>query len=182
LIFLLGPFAGLSWIVVTFVSALALILGFTAPANSIFSNQIYIAIVTLPVIFFFVSGGYALYVQKIMTPKNLVLLPLLSYTNSCMVTAISIGFLNGIRGKSGFFFRTPKMGFESKGGNMHYFGDLRLDKIAIAEGFLATVAIGLGILIALQGVWLLFFSLVGFGVLTLKSMNLSRIFVSRHLK
>jgi cellulose synthase/poly-beta-1,6-N-acetylglucosamine synthase-like glycosyltransferase len=175
LIFLLGPFSGISWIVVTFVSAFALIVGFTAPANSIFSSPIYIAIVTLPLISFFASGGYALYVQRIMTPRNLVLLPLLSYTSSCMITATSIGFLNGIRGKSGFFFRTPKMGLGNQHGNMHYFGDLRLDRIAIAEGFLSVVAIGLSILIALQGVWFLALTLAGFGVLTLKSMNLSRI-------
>jgi cellulose synthase/poly-beta-1,6-N-acetylglucosamine synthase-like glycosyltransferase len=180
LIFLLGPFSGISWIVVTFVSALALILGFTAPANSIFSNQIYIFVVTLPVIFFFISGGYALYVQRIMTPRNLVLLPLLSYTSSCMITAISIGFLNGIRGKSGFFFRTPKKGVEDKEVNLHYFRDLRLDKIAIAESFFATVAIGLSLLVALQGVWFLSLSLGGFGVLTLKSLNLSRISGSSH--
>jgi len=175
LLFLLGPFSGISWIVVTFVSAFALILGFTAPGNSIFSSQIYIAIVTLPILFFFASGGYALYVQRIMTPRNLALLPLLSYTSSCMVTATSIGFLNGIRGKSGFFFRTPKTGFENQHGNMHYFGDLRLDKIAVAECFLSAMAIGLSILIALQGVWFLALSQAGFGVLTLKSINLSRI-------
>jgi hypothetical protein len=129
----------------------------------------------LPVIFFFASGGYALYVQGIMTPRNLVLLPILSYTSSCMVTAISIGFLNGIRGRSGFFFRTPKIGVENQYMNKHYFGDLRLDKIAIAEGFLSTMAIGLSVLVALQGVWFLALSLAGFGVLTLKSINLSRI-------
>ena len=175
LIFLLGPFSGISWIVVTFVSALALIFGLTAPANSIFSSPIYIAIVTLPVISFFASGGYALYVQRIVTPRNLVLLPLLSYTSSCMITATSIGFLNGMRGKSGFFFRTPKIGVGNQHGNMHYFGDLRLDKIAIAEGLLSMMAIGLSILIALQGVWFLALTLAGFGVLTLKSINLSRI-------
>jgi len=179
LIFLLGPFSGISWIVVTFVSALALILGYTAPVDSIFTNGIYISIVTLPVIFFFASGGYALFVQKIMTPKNLVLLPLLSYTSSCMVTAISIGFLNGIRGRPGFFFRTPKRGIENRPENRHYFGELRFEKTTFAEGLLSTTALGLSILIALQGVWFLAFSLAGFGVLTLKSMNLSRILRSR---
>jgi cellulose synthase/poly-beta-1,6-N-acetylglucosamine synthase-like glycosyltransferase len=175
LIFLLGPFSGISWIAVTFVSAFALILGFTAPGNSIFSNPIYVAIVSLPVIFFFASGAYALHVQRIMTPRNLVLLPLLSYTSSCMITATSIGFLNGIRGKSGYFFRTPKVGVGNPHENMHYFRDLRLDKIAIVEGLLSAIAIGLSILIAFHGVWFLALSLAGFGVLTLKSINLSRI-------
>jgi hypothetical protein len=49
-----------------------------------------------------------------------------------MVTAISIGFLNGIRGKTGFFFRTPKSGLEHVGDNK-YFRDVQLDRIAIAE-------------------------------------------------
>jgi len=107
---LVGPFQGLSWIVVTFVSAFGLIFGLTAPSNSIFSSPIYIIVVTLPVVTFFGSGIYALHIQKIMTPRNLVLLPLLSYTSSCMTTAIMIGFLNGMRGRTGFFFRTPKHG------------------------------------------------------------------------
>ena len=161
LILLLGPFSGISWIVVTFVSAFPLILGFTAPGNSRFSSPIYIAIVSLPVIFFFASGGYALYVERIMAPGNLVLLPLLSYTSSCMVTAISIGFLNGIRGKTSFFFRTPKSGLEHAGDNK-YFRDVQLDRIAIAEAILVTLALVLSILIAFQGVWLLALSLASF--------------------
>jgi cellulose synthase/poly-beta-1,6-N-acetylglucosamine synthase-like glycosyltransferase len=179
LLFLLGPFSGLSWIVVTFASALGLILGFSSPSNSIFSSPIYVAIVTLPLVFFFVSGAYALYVQKIMVPRNLLLLPLLSYTSSCMVTAISIGFLNGIRGKPGFFFRTPKSGGQSSPSSRQYFHDIRLDKVAIAEGTFAILAIAISVVVLTKGVWVLFLSLIGFGVLTLKSMNLSRILGSR---
>jgi len=66
-----------------------------------------------------------------MTPRNLILLALLSYTSSCMVTAISIGFLNGIRGKTGFFFRPPESGLEHVGDNK-YFRDVQLNRIAIA--------------------------------------------------
>jgi len=170
LIFLLGPFSGVSWTVVTLVSAFALILGFTAPGNSRFSSPIYIAIIGSPVIFFFASGGYALCVQRIMTPRNLILLALLSYTSSCMVTAISIGFLNGIRGKTGFFFRPPKSGLERVGDNK-YFRDVQLDRIAIAEAIFVTLALVLSILIAFQGVSFLALSLAGFGALTLESMN-----------
>ncbi len=179
LLFLLGPFSALSWIVVTFVSAIGLILGFSAPANSIFASPIYVAIVTLPLITFFLSGAYALYVQKIMTAKNLFLLPLISYTSLCMTTAICIGFLQGIRGKPGVFFRTPKSGVESNERSRQYFRDVRHDRIAIAETVLASLAIGIGLIVLTEGVWVLFLSLAGFGVLTLKSMNLSRIFESR---
>ena len=171
---LVGPFQGLSWIVVTFVSALGLIFGLSAPSNSIFSSPTYIIIVTVPVVSFFASGIYALHVQKIMNPHNLVLLPLLSYTSSCMTTAIMIGFLNGVRGKTGFFFRTPKQGLATDGNNQ-YHRDVRLDRIAIGEGILATMALAMSITVLLDGVWALALTLAGFGALTLKSMNLSRL-------
>src|SRR5207247_1651450 len=145
----------------------------------IFSSPVYVIIVTLPLVSFFLSGAYALYVQKIMTAKNLLLLPLISYTTSCMATAICIGFLQGIRGRPGFFFRTPKSGVESNERSRQYFRDVKNDKIAVAETVLASLAIGIGLIVLMEGVWVLFLSLAGFGVLTLKSMNLSRILDSR---
>ena len=171
---LVGPFQGLSWIVVTFVSAFGLLFGLTAPSNSIFSSPVYIVVVTLPVITFFASGIYALHIQKILTPHNLVLLPLLSYTGSCMTTAIMIGFLNGMRGRTGFFFRTPKHGFAADL-NKQYHREVRLDRIAIAEGILSTMALILSVIVVLYGVWALALTLAGFGALTLKSMSLSRL-------
>jgi cellulose synthase/poly-beta-1,6-N-acetylglucosamine synthase-like glycosyltransferase len=170
---LVGPVQGLTWVVVTFVSALGLIFGLSAPSNSIFSSTFYIVVVTLPVAFFFASGVYALHIQKIMNLHNLALLPLLSYTSSCMTTAIMIGFLNGMRGKTGFFFRTPKHGLEADV-KSQYHREIRLDQIAIAEGVLATAALAMSILVLLDGVWALALTLAGFGTLTLKSMNLSR--------
>jgi cellulose synthase/poly-beta-1,6-N-acetylglucosamine synthase-like glycosyltransferase len=172
---LLGPFSALSWIVVTFVSAVALILGLAAPENSIFSNPVYVILVTLPVVAFFVSGAYALWVQRIMTTSRLLLLPLISYTSSGLMTAISIGFLRGLSGTHGSFFRTPKTGPDANQGTRQYFKDIRLDKNAIIEGALAVAAVVLSIAIIEKGVWLLFLSLFGFGVLTIKSMNLSRL-------
>ena len=175
LLFLLGPFSALSWIVVTFVSAVGLILGFSAPTNSLFTSPVYVTIVTLPLVAFFLSGAYALQVQKIMTAKNLLLLPLISYTTSCMTTRICIGFLQGIRGRPGFFFRTPKNGVENSEGSRQYFLDVRHDRIAIAEAVLALLAIGISVIVLTEGVWVLFLALAGFGILTLKSMNLSRL-------
>jgi len=177
---LVGPFQGLSWIVVTFVSALGLILGLSAPSNSIFSSPIYVILVTLPLVSFFASGIYALRIQKILSLRNLVLLPLLSYTSSCMTTAIMIGFLNGMRGKPGIFFRTPKHGHEAAA-NKQYHRDIRLDRIAIAEGILATAALAMSIIVLLDGVWALTLTLAGFGALTLKSMNLSRMFTQKSI-
>src|SRR5439155_26502586 len=86
----------------------------------------------------------------------------------------ALPILNGMRGKTGFFFRTPKHGPEIIG-NEHYHRDIRLDRIAIAEGILASAALTLSIPVLLDGVWALALTLRGFGVLTLKSMNLSRI-------
>ena len=169
----LGPLQGLTWIIVTFVSALGLILGISAPSNSIFSSPIYLTVVTIPLVAFFVSGAYALYIQEIMSARNLILLPLLSYTSSCMTTAIMIGFLNGVRGKEGFFFRTPKYGPGFQG-EQHYHRDILLDRIAIAEAILSIAALGMSVIVLLDGVWTLALTLAGFGALTLKSMDLTR--------
>ncbi len=175
---LVGPFQGICWLIVTFLSALALILGLTAPANSIFSNPLYIGVVTVPVIAFFISGIYALHIQKMITPHNLVVLPLMSYTTSCMTTATIIGFLNGIRGKTGYFFRTPKYG-QTQDTTKQYHRDISLDNIAIAEGIISAISIALGSLVLFYGVWTLALTLIAFGILTLKSMGLSRLFVPK---
>ncbi len=179
LLMLLGPFSALSWIVVTFSSAIALMLGVTTPAGSIFSSTPYVVIVTVPVLVFFVSGAYALWVQKILTTGRLLLLPLISYTSSGLITAISVGFLSGIAGKPGAFFRTPKRGPDPSRDNSKYFDEIRFDRVAVAEAILAITSIGLSIAILQKEVWLLSLSLLGYGVLTLKSMGLSRLFGRR---
>jgi hypothetical protein len=92
-----------------------------------------------------------------------------------MMTAISIGFLQGMLGRPGYFFRTPKSGPEDSERNRQYFRDVRHDRVAIAEAFLAILAVGISLIVLLDGVWLLFLSLAGFGALTLKSLNLSRL-------
>ena len=170
---LVGPVQGLTWVVVTFVSALGLILGISAPSNSIFSSPIYIIIVTLPLVSFYASGIYALDIQKKLSLHNLILLPLLSYTSSCMTTAIMVGFLSGVRGKTGTFFRTPKYGL-SPPRDKQYHRDIQLDRIAVVEGTLASVAMAMSVIVLLDGVWALALTLGGFGALTLKSMDLSR--------
>ncbi len=175
LLMLTGPFSGLSWIVVTFVSAFAIVFGASAPSSSIFSNPIYVIVVSLPIASYFLAAAYALRMQGILTPGNLLLLPLLSYTGYCMLTAASVGFVNGIVGRTGFFFRTPKSGPNYELTKTHYFRSIRLDKVAIVEGLLAAVAIVLSVLVIFSEVWFLGLSLLGFGILTLKSMNLSRL-------
>jgi hypothetical protein len=95
-----------------------------------------------------------------------------------MTTAIMIGFLNGMRGRIGFFFRTPKHGLGADL-NKQYHREVRLDRIAIAEAILSVMALALSMIVLLYGVWALALTLAGFGALTLKSMNLSRLTSTR---
>lgn len=175
LLFLLGPFASLSWIVVSFVSALAVVFSISSASGSIFSNPWYIILVSLPISSFFISAAYSLWIQKIMTSRNLLLIPLLSYTGYCMLTASSVGFLNGLRGKTGFFFRTPKSGSGPGPEEMEYFRGLTLDRTAILEVALSIMAIVLCFVMFVDGLWFLGLTLLGFGFLTLKSIHLSRL-------
>ena len=171
----LSPFSSLSWIVLTLVSAFGLVLGLSAPQNSVFSSFWYNVIVTAPVVSYFGAAAFSLYVQRIMNLRNLLLIPLLSYSGYGLLAATSIGFVNGIRGKTGFFFRTPKSGTATEKARTVYFQMLRWDSTSILEAVLALIAIILSILVILRGVWFLGLSLAGFGALTLKSMGLSRL-------
>ncbi len=179
LLSLLAPFASLSWIVVSFVSALAVVFEVSPASGSIFSNPWYILLVSVPISTYFISAAYSLRIQKIMTGRNLLLIPLLSYTGYCMLTASSVGFLNGLRGKAGFFFRTPKSGEEQGPGTTEYFWNLTFGRTAILEVVLSIAAIGIALIGFLDGVWFLGLTLLGFGLLTLKSLNLSRLIISK---
>ena len=90
-----------------------------------------------------------------------------------------VGFLSGVRGKTGTFFRTPKYG-PSPSGDKQYHRDIHLDRIAVVEGTLASVALAVGVIVLLDGVWALAVTLGGFGALTLKSMDLSRNLRPKH--
>src|SRR2546425_11983484 len=81
--------------------------------------------------------------------------------------------------REGFFFRTPKPGIEGGETNKQYFRDIHLDRVAIAEVTLSVLALGIGMLVLMRGVWILFISLAGFGILTLKSMKQSKVFGSK---
>jgi len=174
LLFLFAPFASLSWLVVSFTSATAVVLHISTASNSIFSNPWYVTLVSLPISSFFIAAAQSMRVQSILTKRNLLLIPVLSYTGCCMFTASSVGFLRGLRGEAGFFFRTPKTG-----GNLpsdtDYFRALTLDKLVILEFILSIIAIVLSAFMFINGVWFLGLSLLGFGLLTLKSLGLSRL-------
>ncbi len=175
---LAATFSSLSWILVTFISAIAVVFGVITPANSIFNNDVFIAALTIPYAASLLSAAWALKVQGIMTMRNLLLIPVLSYAEVSMVTLSSLGFFYGVFDRTGFFdYRTPKSGSEKETTKSHYFRTLTNDRNAIIEGVLSIVGLGLGLLVFFHGLWFLSISMVGFSGCTLKSMNLSR-----HLK
>lgn len=174
LLMLLGPFSGFSWILVTFLSAAAVVAGIVQPAQSIFNNPFYIGFIAVPFAISMASGLWALWVQGLMTVRNVVLIPMLGYATGAMLSLGSVAFFYGIFDRTGFFpYRTPHGG-SGEATKMSYFRHLTNDKNAIVEAVLAIAAILLAVWVFHDGVWFLSLTLVGFGIFTLKSMNLSR--------
>ncbi|HEV2226261.1 MAG TPA: glycosyltransferase family 2 protein [Nitrososphaerales archaeon] len=171
LLVLLSPFAGLTWILVTLLSAIAIVAGLIDPGASVFGNPFYVALVSIPVVVFYISGANALRIRRMLSARNLVLLPVLSYMVSAMFTISAISFVRGLAGANAEFFRTPKRGNA---------GALALDSqpregpgVRVAEGGLSVLAAVLSIPMFLRGQYLLGLALLGFGVVTLKSMEIS---------
>ena len=174
LLMLLGPFSGFTWILATFMSAFAVVAGVVQPPNSIFNNPFYIVLVAVPFAVSLASGAWALWLQGIMTLRNVVLIPAIGYATGAMLGLGSVAFFYGIFDRQGFFrYRTPHAG-TGKSPKRAYFERLTNDKNAIIEGLLATAGLVLSALMLLRGMWFLSLSLAGFGIFTLKSMNLSR--------
>ena len=170
LLVLLSPFAGLTWILVTLLSAIAIVTGLIDPGTSAFGNPFYIALVSIPVLVFYISGVNSLRIRRMLSARNLVLLPVLSYMVSAMFTISAISFVRGLTGARSEFFRTPKRGNT---------GALARDHqpreglgVRLAEGGLSVLAAVLSIPMFIRGQYLLGLALLGFGVVTLKSMEL----------
>lgn len=171
---LMAPFTSLSWIVVTFLSALAVIFGLVPPAHSLFNSPIYVAVTAVPIAVSMASGAWALRVQGLMTARNVILIPALGYASGSMMTLGSMGFFYGVFDRMGFFlYRTPKSG-SGEGAKRRYFHAMTTDRNAIVEGVLAVSGIAFAALVFLHGVWFLSLSLVSFGAFTLWSMHLTR--------
>lgn len=174
---LAATFSSLSWLMVTFLSSIAIVVGVITPAQSIFTNYLFIAALTIPYAISLLSGAWALKVQGLLTKRNFMLIPVLSYAEISMVTLSSLGFFYGVFDRTGFFlYRTPKSGEEKETTRTHYFKILTNDKNAIIEGALSIVGIILGVLVLFHGLWFLSLTMVGFAASTLKSMNLTRHF------
>ena len=171
---LMAPFTSLSWIVVTFLSALAVILNLVPPADSLFSSPIYVAVTAVPIAVSMASGAWALRVQGLLTARSAILIPALGYASGSMMTLGSMGFFYGVFDRMGFFqYRTPKSG-SGEGSRRRYFHAMTNDRNAIVEGILAVSGVAMAVLVYLHGVWFLSLSLVSFGAFTLWSMHLPR--------
>ncbi len=177
LLMLMAPFSSLSWIIVTFLSTFTVIFNLIPPSYSIFSSPVYIAVVTVPFAISMASGAWALRVQGLMTARNVALIPLLGYASGGMLVLGSIGFFYGVFDRMGFFvYRTPKSGSEKEMTRTTYFQHLSNDRNSIVEFVLGAAGIIFAWLVFVHGVWFLALTMLGFGLFTLKSMNLTRHF------
>ena len=175
LLMLMAPFSSLSWIIVTFLSTFTVVFNLIPPVYSIFSNPFYVAIVAVPFAISLASGAWALKVQGLMTARNVVLIPMLGYASGGMLVLGSIGFFYGVFDRMGFFlYRTPKSGSEKEMTKTSYFQHLSNDRNSIVELLLGGAGILLAWFVFIHGVWFLALSMFGFGLFTLKSMNLTR--------
>ena len=180
LLMLMSPFSSLSWIVVTFLSTVAVVFNLIPPATSIFNNPVYVGIVAVPFAVSLASGAWALKVQGLMTWRNVALIPMLGYATGGMLVLGSIGFFYGVFDRMGFFlYRTPKSGSAKEMTKTTYFAHLRNDRNSIVEAVLGTAGIVFAWFVFIHGVWFLALSMFGFGIFTLKSMNLTRYFTGR---
>ena len=171
---LMGPFSGFSWVLVTFLSALSITIGIIPPIDSLFNNPVYIGVIAVPFAVSMAAGAWALWLQGVMTVRNLVLIPMLGYVTGAMISLASLAFFYGLFNRMGFFaYRTPHGGPAASTGHA-YVRHLTNDRNAIVEVVLSVLAIAIAVPVYQHGVWFLSLSLVGFGGFTLKSMNLTR--------
>lgn len=180
LLTLLSPLAGLSWILVTLVSAIAFASGIADPKSSVFSNPAYIAAVSLPVVIFYISGINSLKFRGMISGRNLALLPELSYLVTGMFTISAISFVSGLLGRRATFFRTPKAGASGAQDDAPQAGEGQ--GVRALEAGLSVLAILLSLPMILMGQYFLGISLIGFGLVTLKSMELSGLFRASKVK
>lgn len=175
ILMLMAPFSSLSWIIVTFLSTFTVVFNVIPPSYSIFSSPVYVAIVAIPFAVSMASGAWALRVQGLMTARNLILIPMLGYASGGMLVLGSLGFFYGVFDRMGFFvYRTPKSGSQKEMTKTTYFQHLSNDRNSIVEFLLGSAGIIFAWFVFVHGVWFLAISMFGFGIFTLKSMNLTR--------
>jgi len=175
ILMLMAPFSSLSWIIVTFLSTFTVVFNLIPPSFSIFNSPFYVAMVSIPFAISMASGAWALRVQGLMTARNLMLIPMLGYASGGMLVLGSLGFFYGVFDRLGFFvYRTPKSGSVKEMTKTTYFQHLSNDRNSMVEVILGSAGILFAWFVFIHGVWFLAISMFGFGLFTLKSMNLTR--------
>jgi cellulose synthase/poly-beta-1,6-N-acetylglucosamine synthase-like glycosyltransferase len=169
---LLLPFSNISWIVVNILSSVFTFWAFVLKIPFDLGGTFYTIFLTVPSIPFFISGAYALYFEGLFKPKDLILIPALSYIGACTVVLGAYGFISGLLGKSGYFYRTPKMGNgQNESGARELFE--RKDKPLFAfEIFVCAFSFLLSGMMFISGNYIPALTLLGFALVTFKSLNL----------
>lgn len=181
MLLLLLPFSNISWIIVNIFSSVFTFWAFLLGLPFDLGGPFYSIFLFTPSIPFFVAGAYALYFEGLFKPKDLILLPALSYIGACTVVLGAYGFMSGLLGKSGYFYRTPKMGAEEKEAEAMKIRDKVDIPLLVFEFAVASLGLALGVMMALSRNFLPALTLFGFALVTFKSMNLKDIGFVRKL-
>ena len=172
---LAATYSSLNWLVITFLSAIAIIFDVISPTRSIFANPAFIVTLAIPYVVVLMSAAWALKVQNLFTLRNLTLIPMLIYAELSVVTLSSLGFFYGVFDRTGFFnYRTPKAGFKQDKQKIQHLKGLKDSRNGVTEGALSVTGAALGVLVMFHGVYFLSLAMVGFSLATLKSMNLTK--------
>ena len=169
---LMLPFSNVSWIVVNILASIFTFWAFIIKIPFDLGGPFYTIFLTVPSIPFFISGAYALYFERLFKPKDLVLIPALSYIGACTVVLGAYGFISGLLGKSGYFYRTPKMGNGQNESGARELFERRDKPLFIFEVFVCVSSFILSALMFVSGNYLPTLTLLGFAIVTLKSLNL----------
>ena len=176
---LAATYSSLNWLLITFLSAFAIVFDVISPTHSIFANPAFIVTLAIPYVVVLMSAAWALKVQNLLTLRNLTLIPMLIYTEVSVVTLSSLGFFYGVFDRTGFFnYRTPKQAASKTNGRRSTLRAWQRARNGVTEGALSVTGAALGVLVMFHGVYFLSLAMVGFALATLKSMNLTKRFRS----
>ena len=170
---LLLPFSNVSWIIVNVFSSVFTFWAFLLKLPFDLGGIFYSVFLFTPSIPFFIAGGYALYFEGLLKPKDLILLPALSYVGACTVVLGAYGFMSGLLGKSGYFYRTPKMGTSAEESSAMKLKEKVDLPLLMFEIVVASGGFVLGSMMAITHNYIPALTLFGFAVVTFKSMNLN---------
>ncbi|MHB8358147.1 MAG: glycosyltransferase family 2 protein [Thermoplasmataceae archaeon] len=169
---LLLPFSNVSWIVVNILSSVFTFWAFILKIPFDLGGPFYTIFLTVPSIPFFISGAYALYFEGLFKPRDIIMIPALSYIGACTVVLGAYGFISGLLGKSGYFYRTPKMGNGKNESGARELFERRDKPLFVFEIFVCASSFILSGMMFMSGNYIPTLTLLGFALVTFKSLNL----------